>query len=131
MGFCADPDSLFGYTTGKKVIIRDRVLGLAYYFCASCVLAYVIGGALLGDHGYLTFDDVAGTTSVLLVNPTAGFNHLASRPYCTKETPCQLWDEHDVRRVLRTLASAPLPACGAPCSAARPGTRTRIRTRLF
>ena len=92
-----DLDTSLAFYTPKVVKIRDRYLGAFYYFCFVSVILYIIGYAVLWRRGYLRFDDIVGTTRVLLTNPPSGFANLTRKQYCGNPTPCQLWDEHDVR----------------------------------
>jgi hypothetical protein len=84
------------YATAKFVWVADGRIGLTYYLLILAAFVYVLGYSILHEQGYLEYEDILGTTDVLLLNPKHGFEGLARRPYCA-ETPCRLMDEHDIR----------------------------------
>eukprot|EP00854_Cymbomonas_tetramitiformis_P011106 gene11106-13124_t len=95
--YFGDPDVLLAYSSTKVIRIRDRWLGLLYWFLMSCIFAYIVLYQLLWQQSYLAKEGITGTLSALVVgtNRTKSIN-LGNLSYCTQKA-CQLWDQHDVR----------------------------------
>eukprot|EP00929_Paragymnodinium_shiwhaense_P012519 TRINITY_DN11979_c0_g1_i1.p1 TRINITY_DN11979_c0_g1~~TRINITY_DN11979_c0_g1_i1.p1 ORF type:complete len:506 (+),score=54.50 TRINITY_DN11979_c0_g1_i1:84-1601(+) len=64
-----DVDELFAYTTTKYVRIHDARLGLLHYFLLTCIVLYIVVYKLIGQLGYLKFEDAANSVRMTLQQP--------------------------------------------------------------
>jgi len=88
-----DWDDLFAYETQKVVRIRDRRLGLLFYFLLFLVACYVVGFQILYDNEHFKRKDVMGTGRITIQQPTkrcnpnkpdclSDYSALQTLPYC-------------------------------------------------
>eukprot|EP00747_Dinoflagellata_sp_TGD_P207394 gnl/TRDRNA2_/TRDRNA2_80967_c0_seq1.p1 gnl/TRDRNA2_/TRDRNA2_80967_c0~~gnl/TRDRNA2_/TRDRNA2_80967_c0_seq1.p1 ORF type:complete len:592 (-),score=111.62 gnl/TRDRNA2_/TRDRNA2_80967_c0_seq1:257-2032(-) len=116
--FGIDTDELLGYTTKKIVWIRDRWIGLLYYFFIFLIVCWVIGFQILYGNEHFTLKDVEGTARVALNQPTYDMCNslqqgcktmlasLKDLPYCKQSGPapsgivsqqiCAYMDRHSI-----------------------------------
>lgn len=92
--FGQDTDELFGYTTKKVVWVRDRWIGILYYFLVFLVVCWVIGGQILYRNEHFLRKDVSGITRMWYSHPTrnqcepthhechSDYRSLEDLPYC-------------------------------------------------
>lgn len=61
-----DPDDILGYTSVRRVKIRDRRLGLMYLFTIALIIAYVVGFNIYFQQLYRKQGDLLGSVSLTL-----------------------------------------------------------------
>eukprot|EP00746_Dinoflagellata_sp_MGD_P011884 gnl/MRDRNA2_/MRDRNA2_125099_c0_seq1.p1 gnl/MRDRNA2_/MRDRNA2_125099_c0~~gnl/MRDRNA2_/MRDRNA2_125099_c0_seq1.p1 ORF type:complete len:526 (-),score=84.63 gnl/MRDRNA2_/MRDRNA2_125099_c0_seq1:20-1597(-) len=88
-----DWDDAFAYETKKVVRIRDRRLGLVYYFLLLLILCYVVGFQILYSNEHFKLKDVKGTGRITIQQPVkmcnpnkpdclSDYSALYTLPYC-------------------------------------------------
>eukprot|EP01012_Entosiphon_sulcatum_P024534 TRINITY_DN2969_c0_g1_i1.p1 TRINITY_DN2969_c0_g1~~TRINITY_DN2969_c0_g1_i1.p1 ORF type:complete len:482 (-),score=108.85 TRINITY_DN2969_c0_g1_i1:38-1483(-) len=109
-----DLDDVFAYRVYKTVIIRDRTLTFLRQALQLCIFLYVIGWAVIFEHGYLLKDTPKGAMRLSLRDPNSmsppraddptapdkinTLNYCNNTPPYLKPTepydrlPCVLWD---------------------------------------
>lgn len=68
--FGISTDEILGYTTTRRIWIRDREIGIVYYLLILVVLFWVIGVQILWRNEHFLRKDVMGTTRMLYSHPT-------------------------------------------------------------
>ena len=102
-----DWDDVFSYQTEKKVIIKDRVLGILQLFLNLGILLYVILYVIVDGYGYLVYEVPIGVMYTSLQKPPKLLINSTALPYCTQyigsnplpigsQLPCAMYDEFDV-----------------------------------
>jgi hypothetical protein len=77
-----DPDVTFGYSTVQKVTIRDKRLGLLYYFFVFVILLYVFVYQVGFQQVYRKEGGIVGTARMQLQQPTLQYRTPAPA-FCT------------------------------------------------
>ncbi|CAE7340804.1 p2xA [Symbiodinium sp. CCMP2456] len=100
-----DLHNLFAYSTTKYIVIRDARLGLLHYTLMFFIVVYILVYQLIGNLGYLKFNDAQNTVRLTLQEPTAGCNPndtgckdsfapLSHLPYCcAQNSSCKTNDD--------------------------------------
>ncbi|OLP91891.1 P2X receptor A [Symbiodinium microadriaticum] len=100
-----DLHNLFAYSTTKYIVIRDARLGLLHYTLMFFIVVYILVYQLIGNLGYLKFNDAQNTVRLTLQEPTAGcnpndtgckdsFTPLSHLPYCcAQNSSCKTNDD--------------------------------------
>jgi len=112
-----DSDALFAYTTPKVVWVRDRYVGLCYYFLMMLAMCWVIIGQILWRNEHFQLKDVMGVPRMWITHPTynqcdhniegclSDFKPLSQLPYCNehaggpqvkKSANCIFADKHTI-----------------------------------
>jgi hypothetical protein len=112
-----DSDSLFAYTTKKEVWVRDRYVGLCYYFLMSLAMLWVVVGQILWRNEHFQLKDVKGVSRMWITHPTfnqcdhnlegcmADYKPLSKLEYCNehsggplvkKPADCIFADKHTI-----------------------------------
>lgn len=58
-----DTDRLLSYYTKQQVNFLDRKLGLTYYTCCVCIVAYIVGYMFIYKKGYLQYEYAKGAVA--------------------------------------------------------------------
>eukprot|EP01098_Paradermamoeba_levis_P006209 TRINITY_DN2584_c0_g1_i1.p1 TRINITY_DN2584_c0_g1~~TRINITY_DN2584_c0_g1_i1.p1 ORF type:complete len:407 (-),score=79.82 TRINITY_DN2584_c0_g1_i1:184-1347(-) len=94
-----DADQVFDYKTVKMVRIKDRRLGLLYYFFVLCIVIYIVVGEVLLLKKYMLLEKPEGSVRLSLLEPKT-YNRNVS--YCSPDSTivpklsCFFWDAQDV-----------------------------------
>lgn len=92
--FGVDTDDLLAYVTTKKVYVRDRKVGCAYYVLIIIILGWIVGGQILWQNQHFLLKDVSGIQHVRSSHPTvngcdpelpdcqSSYMPLEELPYC-------------------------------------------------
>lgn len=82
-----DPDLLCSYSTGRKLEIRDRWLGLLFHFFRGGIAVYVVIYTIILGQAYLKPGDVVGVVRYTLRQPSSDLLWPnGSAPYCLGAT---------------------------------------------
>jgi hypothetical protein len=73
---------VFAYTTTRKVLIRDRYLGLTYIAAQIAILIYVVVYQIVLLQAYFEKGSIAGVTRMSLRRPTPEYRWNGDAPYC-------------------------------------------------
>lgn len=112
--FGNDTDEIFAYTTEKKVWIRDRWLGFAFYNLLFLITCWVAVGQILWRNEHFQLKDVRGLSRIWFQHPTLhgcdahdgncldNWRSLEVLPYCEETkmekvlhaAPCIYGDKH-------------------------------------
>jgi len=113
-----DTDEVFAYETNRKAWIRDRHLGVLYYFLITFILGWILGGQILWQNQHFVRRDVTGIQRMRSSHPTVNgcdpmdphcqnnYLPIQDLPYCKdyKNTP---WSDAAACRYEDNVAADP------------------------
>jgi hypothetical protein len=78
-----DPDDMFAYTTGRKLSVRDRRLGLLFLVSQLAIAGYVVVYSIILKQGYMRTGSIQGVVRLQLKRPDTAFQWAnGDAPYC-------------------------------------------------